>query len=43
VFNDLQAKTILDVVDVMKPLPIAAGTNIITQVREAFECERRII
>mmetsp|Transcript_9580 Transcript_9580/g.11597 ORF Transcript_9580/g.11597 Transcript_9580/m.11597 type:complete len:772 (+) Transcript_9580:51-2366(+) len=31
VFNDLQAKTIQDVVDVMKPCPVPAGKDIITQ------------
>eukprot|EP00614_Pseudopedinella_elastica_P011081 CAMPEP_0172595798 /NCGR_PEP_ID=MMETSP1068-20121228/15442_1 /TAXON_ID=35684 /ORGANISM="Pseudopedinella elastica, Strain CCMP716" /LENGTH=644 /DNA_ID=CAMNT_0013394505 /DNA_START=15 /DNA_END=1946 /DNA_ORIENTATION=+ len=31
VFADLQAKTIQDVVDVMKPCPVTAGTDIITQ------------
>ena len=31
VFNDLNQKTITDVVDVMKAAPIAAGTDIITQ------------
>ena len=31
VFNDLTQKTIADVVDVMKPCPVKAGTDIITQ------------
>lgn len=41
VFADLSAKLISDIVDVMKPEPVSAGTKIIAQVTDHPLCDTR--